>query len=108
MIAVSYKIKWKIKNISLEVISNTKIFYIKFWSMKLLTTKILPNLQGGLDKGRRRDKVEYSKYNIRKHIINCINVPQKPDIILEVLMIVLKQFIKLMSQYYLLSLNNFF
>ena len=35
----------KIKNIFLEVISNTKIIYIKFCSMNLPTTKILPNLQ---------------------------------------------------------------
>ena len=46
MIAVSYQMKRKIKKIYLEVISNTKIFYIKFSSMKLPTTKILPNLQG--------------------------------------------------------------
>ena len=51
MIAVSYPMKRKIKKIFLEVISNTKIFYIKFCLMKLPTTKILPNLQKGLDKG---------------------------------------------------------
>ena len=38
--------KRKIKRISLEVIFNTKIFNIKFCSMKLPTTKILLNLQG--------------------------------------------------------------
>ena len=41
----------KIKKIFLEVISNTKIFNIKLCSIKLPTTKIFPNLQGGLDKG---------------------------------------------------------
>ena len=43
--------KRKIKKIFLELISNTKIFSIKFCSMKLQTAKILPNLQRGLDKG---------------------------------------------------------
>ena len=38
--------KRKIKKIFLEVISNTKIFNIKFCSMKLTMIKILPNLQG--------------------------------------------------------------
>ena len=42
IIAVSYLIKIKIKNIFLEVIFNAKIFYI--FSMKLPTTKILSNL----------------------------------------------------------------
>ena len=46
MIVVSYLMKRKIKRIFLEVISNTKTFNIKFCSMKLPTTKILPNLQG--------------------------------------------------------------
>ena len=46
MIAVLYLMKRKIKKIFLELISNTKIFYIKFCSMYLPATKILPNLQG--------------------------------------------------------------
>ena len=46
IISVSYLMKRKIKKIFYEVISNTKIFNIKFCSMKLPTTKILPNLQG--------------------------------------------------------------
>ena len=46
MIAVSYLMKWKFKSIFLEVIYNTNIFNIKFCSMKLQTTKILPNLKG--------------------------------------------------------------
>ena len=46
MIAVSYLMKRKFKKIFLEVISNTKIIYIKFVLMKLPTIKILPNLQG--------------------------------------------------------------
>ena len=46
MIAVSYLMKRKLKKIFLEVISNTKIIYIKFVLMKLPTIKILPNLQG--------------------------------------------------------------
>ena len=45
MIAVSYRIKRKIKKIFLEVISNTKIFNIKFCSIKLPTIQILINLQ---------------------------------------------------------------
>ena len=57
MIAVSYIVKRKIKKIFFEVISNSKIFNIIFFSTKLSTTKIFPNLQGGtrqrggLDKG---------------------------------------------------------
>ena len=51
MIVVSYLMKRKIKKIFLEVISNTKIFYIKFCLMKLPTTKILPNLQGTRQRG---------------------------------------------------------
>ena len=43
----------------IEVISNTKILYIKFCSMIFPTTKILPNLQGGLDKEGGLDNVEY-------------------------------------------------
>ena len=46
MIVVLYLVKRKIKKNFFEVISNTKIFNIKFCSMKLQTTKILPNLQG--------------------------------------------------------------
>ena len=49
--------KRKIKKIILELIYKTKNFNIKFYSMKLPTTKILPNLQR-LDKGRL-DDVEY-------------------------------------------------
>ena len=45
MTAVSYMIKRKIKKIFLEVISNSKIFNIKFYLMKLLTNKIFQNLQ---------------------------------------------------------------
>ena len=41
----------KFKKIFLELISHTKILNIKFYSMKLSMTKILLNLQGGLDKG---------------------------------------------------------
>ena len=59
MIAVSYLMKRKVKKIFLKIISKTKIFYIKFYSMKLTTTKILPNLQGRLDKGGGLDDVEY-------------------------------------------------
>ena len=52
MIAVSYIMKRKIKKIFFEVISNSKIFNINFFSTKWSTTKIFPNLQGGgLDKG---------------------------------------------------------
>ena len=51
MIAVSYIVKRKIKKIFFEVISNSKIFNIIFFSTKLSTTKIFPKLQGGLDKG---------------------------------------------------------
>ena len=51
MIAVSYLMKIKIKKIFIEVISNTKVLYIKFCSMKLPTTKVLPNLQEVIDKG---------------------------------------------------------
>ena len=47
MIAVSYIMKRKIKKIFLEVISNFKILNIHFFSTKLSTTKIFPNLQGG-------------------------------------------------------------
>ena len=42
--------KRKIKKIFFEVIFNSKNFK-KFFSTKLSTTKIFPNLQGGLDKG---------------------------------------------------------
>ena len=60
MIAVSYLMERKIKKIFFEVISNLKIFNIKFCSMKLPTTKIFQNLQG-LDKGGL-DNVEYDMY----------------------------------------------
>ena len=50
--------KRKIKKIFFEVISNFKIFNIKFCSMKLPTTKIFLNLHGGLDKGGL-DNIEY-------------------------------------------------
>ena len=47
---VSYLVKRKFKKIFLEVISNTKIFNIKFCPIKLPTTKIFTNLHGeGLD-----------------------------------------------------------
>ena len=46
MIAVSYLMKKNIKKIFLELISNTKIFNIKFYSMIFPTIEILPNLQG--------------------------------------------------------------
>ena len=50
--------KIKIKRYFLEVISNTKNLNIKFCLMKLPTTKILPNLQRGLD------NTEYNKYDM--------------------------------------------
>ena len=65
MIEISYLMKRKFKKIFLEVISNTKIFNIKFCSMKLPITKILPNLHR-LDKGGL-DNVEYG--NLRSIII---------------------------------------
>ena len=43
--------KEKLKRSFFEVISNTKMFNIKFCETKMRTTKILSNLQGGLDKG---------------------------------------------------------
>ena len=58
MIVVSYLMKRKIKKIFFKIISNTKIFYINFFSMKLTTTEILSNLHRGLDKGGL-DNVEY-------------------------------------------------
>ena len=63
MIAVSYLMKSKIKKIFIEVISNTKIFYMKFCSMKLPTTKILSNLQV------RMGNVEYGNVKFIKIII---------------------------------------
>ena len=45
MMTESYLKKRKIKKIYFEVISNPKIFNIKFCLMKLPTTKILPNSQ---------------------------------------------------------------
>ena len=55
----------KIKKIFFEVISNTKIFNLNFCSMKLPTTKILPNLQGGLDKGGAgQRRIRYIKWTI--------------------------------------------
>ena len=58
MILVSYPMKLKIKKIFFEVISNTKILFIKFYSMKLPTTKILPNFQRGTRQRRGLDKLE--------------------------------------------------
>ena len=43
IIVVLYPMKRKIKKIFLKLISNTKIFTIKFCSVKLPTIKILPN-----------------------------------------------------------------
>ena len=57
MIAVSYLMKRKIKKIFLELISNTKIFNIKFCSMKLPTTEILPNLQGTRRRGTGQRRI---------------------------------------------------
>ena len=57
MIALSYIMKRKIKKIFFEVISNSKILNI-FFSTKLSTTKILPNLQGARQRGGL-DCVEY-------------------------------------------------
>ena len=51
--------KRKIKKIFFEVISNSKIFNIIFFSTKLSTTKILPNLQGTRKRGGL-DKVKYN------------------------------------------------
>ena len=45
MIAVSYLMKRKIKKVFFEIISNTKNFLYKIFSMKLPTTKILQNFQ---------------------------------------------------------------
>ena len=50
--------KEKIKKIIFGSFSITKIFYIKFCSMKEPTTKILPNLQGT---GKRR--IQYIGFN---------------------------------------------
>ena len=57
MIAISYLMKRKIKNIFLEVISNTKIFYINFFN-EVANDQDFAKLTGGLDKGRL-DNVEY-------------------------------------------------
>ena len=65
MIVVSYSMKRKIKKIFLELFSNTKIFNIKFCSMKLPTTKILPNLQGELEKGGELDEGGTGQRRIR-------------------------------------------
>ena len=46
IISVSYLMKRKFKKIFLEVISHTKIFYIKFCLMKLPTTKNFSKLTG--------------------------------------------------------------
>ena len=48
-----YRTDWKekLRKSFFEIISNTKIFYINFFPMKLPTTENLLNLQGGLDKG---------------------------------------------------------
>ena len=74
IIAVSYLKKRKIKKIFLEVIPNTKIFYIKFCLMKLQTTKILTNLEG-IDKGDLNN-VEYDTSTL--HLKNfCCNSYQK-------------------------------
>ena len=48
----------KIKKILLELISNTTILNIKFYSMKLPATEILQNLQG-TKQMRGLDNVEY-------------------------------------------------
>ena len=58
MIAVSYLMKRKIKNIFLEVISNTKIFYINFFFNENANDQDFVKLTGGLDKGEL-DNVEY-------------------------------------------------
>ena len=50
LIAISYLIKRKIKQIFLEVISNNKILNINFF-MKMSTIKVLPNLQRDYTKG---------------------------------------------------------
>ena len=62
MIAVSYIVKRKIKKIFFEVISNSKILNIIFFSTKLSTTKIFPNLQGGTRQRGGLDSVEYGNY----------------------------------------------
>ena len=61
MIAVSYLMKRKIKKVLFEIISNTKILSINF-SMKLPTTKILPDLQGIRQGGL--ENVEYGNFLI--------------------------------------------
>ena len=53
----------KIKKIFLELISNTKIFNIKFCRMKLSTIKILSNLQGETRQRGGLDNVEYGNKN---------------------------------------------
>ena len=55
--AVSYLMKRKIKNIFLEIISNTKIFYINFFNENA-NDQDFAKITGGLDKGRL-DNVEY-------------------------------------------------
>ena len=72
MIAVSYLMKRKIKKIFLELISDTKIFNIKFLLMKLSTTKILPNLQ-----------VDWTTSNTVYHFIDSflLNKLSKSDIL---------------------------
>ena len=62
MIAVSYLMKRKIKKF-FDVISNTKIFNIKFFSMKLPTNKILPKLKGTRQGGGTGQyRIRYIRY----------------------------------------------
>ena len=58
MIAVSYRMKRKIKKIFFEAISNSKIFKIIFFN-KIVNDQDFPKLTGGLDKGGGLDSVEY-------------------------------------------------
>ena len=63
IIAVSYLTKRKIKKIFLEVISNTKIFYIKFF-IEVANDQDFAKLTGGLNQGGL-DNVEYGNSVIK-------------------------------------------
>ena len=70
MIAVSYLMKRKTKKIFVEVISNIKISYIKFWLFDFSNDQDFAKLTGGLDKGGGLDNVEYG--NTRSRSLNLI------------------------------------
>ena len=72
MIAVSYLVKRKTNKVFLDVISKTKIFNINF-SMKLPTTKILLNLQGGLDNAEYDNLIQDSILLVTNFTTNKFN-----------------------------------